>query len=314
MRKWLAVGIALLLFPWLLSLLWMNVAGEKIEETDSEQVLAESRGVSEKRILMERDEIRTYMALEDYLPGVILCQMDPDAPMEALKCQAVVARTYICRMMEGREEIQEEELDLEYPGTMDRRILLEKEHALKQLERCREAVQETSGMVMKWENREILPLFHRMSAGRTRKGADDFPYLQPVESPWDAKADDAAARMEWSRAEFAQLVGQIPNVRTGDGTLSADEIQIVEKDDSGYVLQVKIGAGTCSGEAFQYALGLPSCCYTLETDASSVRALVRGSGHGYGLSQNGAVGMAEEGWHWEDILHYYYKNISIVSE
>lgn len=313
MRRWLAVGVLLLLFPWILSLIWMKAAGRDEKEEQLEQVLAETKGESTRKIRMEQDGIRTYRGLEDYLPGVVLCQMDPNAPMEALKCQAVIARTYICRIMDGRNEISEEELDMGYPGVFDRQILLQKEQAFSCLEQCREAVQATSGMVMKWENREILPMFHRISAGRTRNGTAEFPYLQSVESKWDTKTGDGMTRMEWSRGEFVKRLGQIPNIQMEEGFLP-EELQIVEKDDSGYVLQIKIGAGTCSGEEFQYALRLPSSCFTLETDGTFVRALVRGSGHGYGLSQNGAMGMAEEGWLWEDILHYYYKNISVISE
>ncbi|MFR5731490.1 MAG: SpoIID/LytB domain-containing protein [Clostridium sp.] len=73
------------------------------------------RGVFPSSFL-ERYGVRTYLSVEDYLPGVMVCQIGPEMGMEALKCQAVIARTYIYRQMGDREEIQEEELDLDYLG------------------------------------------------------------------------------------------------------------------------------------------------------------------------------------------------------
>lgn len=376
MRKWLAAGILVLLFPWAVSLVWMGVtgagapvsgnletgAGLPVSENaragadigsvggeawvgadieaagEGTRAGADTGAVGEdghagaevrtagaesvsagKRILVVRDGIQTYMDLEDYLPGVVLCQLAPelaaaapaDLAPELLKCQTVIARTYISRLMEGRTEIREEELDLDYPGILDKQVLDRREHALELLERCKDAVRETNGSVMQWNGRAILPLFHWMSAGRTRKGAEDFPYLQSVESPWDTRSETYLTSMEWSRREFARALRQLPDLQTLTDTQLCDQIQVVEKDDSGYVLQLQIGTKTCSGEEVQAALQLPSACYTLEADETNVRALVRGSGHGYGLSQNGALGMAAEGWGWEEILYHYYKDVTI---
>ncbi|MEW4413220.1 SpoIID/LytB domain-containing protein [Clostridium sp. AN503] len=278
-----------------------------------------SHGTVTRKILLERNGIRTYLALEDYLPGVIVCQMNPEYSPEALKCQAVIARTYIYRLMNGRTEIHEEELDLDYlgeeagvrPGSTS---LAEKELAAENLGRCRKAVQETAGIVMRYEDRYVLPLFHAISAGRTRKGEADYPYLQPVDSRWDTSRADYKCTLEWSRAEFAGLVNQIPDGQPVSADQLPDQIQTVKKDDSEYVLQMKIGAKTYTGEEIQYALGLPSSCFLLEGDGDRIRAVSRGSGHGYGLSQAGADSMARDGWGYEDILNYYYKNISLTAE
>ena len=78
--------------------------------------------------------------------------------------------------------------------------------------------------------------------------------------------------------------------------------------------EIRIGTGICSGDEVQYALGLPSPCFSLEGDGDIIRVRVRGRGHGYGLSQAGAEEMAKSGWGYEDILNHYYKNISLISE
>lgn len=272
-----------------------------------------------KRILMERDGIKTYMDLENFLPGVIACQIPSDGSGkewddEVWKCQAVIARTYISRLMEGRSEIYEEELDMDYLGESrdlragDRRDVMDK------LDRARQAARATEGIVMKYEGRCILPLFHEMSAGRTRTGEDDFPYIVSVDSGQDTKRPDYITRMEWTAADFAAKINQIPDAAPVTADQLAGQIQTVQKDGAGYVLQMKIGAKIYTGDDIQYALGLPSPCFGLEADGNMIRAVVRGRGHGYGLSQSGAESMAGNGWSYEDILNHYYKNISLIFE
>lgn len=267
-----------------------------------------------RKILVERKGIRTYIDLEDYLPGVMACQIDGDYEMEALKCQAVIARTYIHRLMDGRTEIYEEELDMDYLGEGEEYQGENREKLLGRLKRCQEAAEATRGVVMQYENRCILPLFHGISAGRTRTGAADFPYLQSVESTADTKREDYMQVLEWSCPEFAAAVSRIPGAAAVTADQVPGQIQTVKKDDAGYMEEIRIGTGTCTGDEIQYALGLPSPCFSLEGNGDIIRVRVRGKGHGYGLSQAGADAMAKSGWGYEDILNHYYKNISLISE
>ena len=264
--------------------------------------------------------------MEDYLPGVVVCQASPVVGQEALKCQAVIARTYIYRQMGEREEIQEEELDLDYLG--DRTAfdgagltVHQKEQLAESLERCKLAAKETAGMVMKYDDRYILPLFHECSAGRTRTGEADYPYLQSVESRWDEQKnkDRHSATLEsetaFNLSDFAARIGKLNDSKAVDEARLPSEIQVVKRDDAGYVLQMKIGPGTYTGDEVQYALELPSACFTIDTKSQGqIIVRTKGRGHGYGISQHGAEAMAEEGWSFEDILKYYYKNISLVTE
>ena len=269
-----------------------------------------------RKILVERKGIRTYIDLEDYLPGVMVCQMDGDYTMETMKCQAVIARTYIYRLLNGRTEVYEEELDMDYLGEEQGGLLTDREKLFERLEKCKKAAQATRGQVMKYEERYILPLFHAISAGRTRAGDMDFPYLQSVESVSDTKREDYMATPEWSLSSFAAAISQIPGAIPVEAKQLPEQIQTVKKDDAGYVMEMKIGAGPYSGDEIQYALGLPSPCFNIEAekDRDVIRVRVRGKGHGYGLSQAGADSMAEAGWGYEDILNHYYKNISLIFE
>ena len=305
------------------------------------------REVYSRRIILERYGVRTYLSVEDYLPGVMVCQTGPEMGQEALKCQAVIARTYIYRQMGERVEIQEEELDLDYLGDYTAQAgktltVHQKEELAKRLEQCRQAAEATAGTVMKYEDRYILPLFHERSAGRTRTGEADYPYLQSVESKWDVVGNDGnktsqeqqgseletgtgagaakevaagVSEVSFSLSEFAQRIKNLSDAPSLDPDRISSEIQIVKRDDAGYVLQIKIGPRTYTGDDVQYALDLPSSCFTIDTRTSgTITVTVKGRGHGYGLSQNGAQAMAEEGWSYSDILNYYYKNISLMTE
>lgn len=345
MRKIVGIVIALLLFPWLVSLMWSGAAQETggsdagivgTEEAGEEESSSahaddgETNEVSQvssgslfqsgeptgtkRRILVKRNDIQTYIDLEDYLPGVIVCQISQESRMEALKCQAVIARTYIHRLMDGREEIWEEELDLDYLSENQRNIPWDREKTAQYLDQCRQAVTETEGIVMQYEGRDILPLFHAVSAGRTRAGDENYPYLQSVESPWDTQREDYLQTVEWGLAEFSGLINGIPEAAEVTADQLPSQIQTVKKDDAGYVMQMKVGAKTYTGEEIQYALGLSSSCFTVEGNSEAIRAIVKGVGHGFGLSQAGADAMAGEGWGYQDILNYYYKNISLISE
>lgn len=305
------------------------------------------REVYSRRIILERYGVRTYLSVEDYLPGVMVCQTGPEMGQEALKCQAVIARTYIYRQMGERVEIQEEELDLDYLGDYTSQAgktltVHQKEELAERLEQCRQAAEATVGTVMKYEDRYILPLFHERSAGRTRTGEADYPYLQSVESKWDVVGNDGnktsqeqqgseletrtgtgaakevaagVSEVSFSLSEFAQRIKNLSDAPSLDQDRISSEIQIVKRDDAGYVLQIKIGPRTYTGDDVQYALDLPSSCFSIDTRTSgTITVTVKGRGHGYGLSQNGAQAMAEEGWSYSDILNYYYKNISLMTE
>lgn len=346
-QRWLLAWIAVLMLPWLITLLWISKTGAfeevgqqevnltehedletELQETEAKEAgsmqpetgelnpqINEVRVIPERRILLKQNGTYTYVNLEDYLPGIVLCQTEPEMALEALKCQAVIARTYICRLMEGRESIDEKELNLHYDrerlGNRTRR-----DELLTALEQCEKAVRETSHVVMKYEDRFILPMFHKISAGRTRTGEADFPYLQAAESSRDTEADGYQTEFSWSVQEFLKKIEAISQAESG--TLFSEDlgsqIQIVKKDDSGYVSSIKIGVKTYSGEEIQYALGLPSSCFSIYLSQGKVHVQTFGMGHGYGLSQSGACAMAEDGWGYEEILHYYYKNISILSE
>ena len=94
---------------------------------------------------------------------------------------------------------------------------------------------------------------------------------------------------------------------------AVSEIQVTERDAAGYVQQVMLGEYVCTGEAFREAMGWKSACFTITQMGENVRIVTRGLGHGYGLSQNEARAMAQEGTSYEEILQYFFPGTTLVT-
>jgi stage II sporulation protein D len=346
MRKWVFAAVCLLLVPWIGTAAWVWAgtnagdvdAGEKnVEERGSSDAYGDDAGemngesgraesgtsadssARQRWVILDGREKAEYRRLEDYLPGVVACQM-PDMidggsyDPEVWKCQAVIARTYICYLMADQETIHEEELDLDYPGEKQDLLAAGNDHAVRKLELAEEAVTATSGVVMKYENHYILPMFHEISAGQTRTGAEEFPYLQSVKSSQDVKREEYRTEMTFSAEEFAAKIARITDGAAVAASELPSAIQTIRRDPAGYMEQLQIGAATYTGDEIRYSLGLPSSHFTIEAADDGIRVITQGRGHGYGLSQAGADSLARDDWTYEDILKYYYKNIEVVSE
>jgi len=265
---------------------------------------------SGRRVYLEG---RGFVDGEEYLVGVVARQMPADYEAEALKAQAIVARTLLYRQMGDKEEVRETELGLEGMGEEQMEKAWGSPRFLEYYEKVRKAVEETWGQVMVYEGEWVEPLFHRASAGKTRDGDEGHPYLVSAESGEDMEMDGYLTVAMWTAEEFAERIRQMPGGENVRAEQVPDTIQLIERDKAGYVTQIQIGSHSFDGEAVREALELPSAAYTLEGYEGGVRAVCRGQGHGYGLSQYGAHVKAAEGRKAEEILSYYYKNIEIIS-
>ncbi len=364
-RIWLGLFAAFLL-PYVVTLAWSaRMQGEAGHMESSS---------SGRRVYLERGQTG-YLDLEEYLVGVVARQMPADYELEALKAQAVIARTYIYRQMGEKPEIRESELKLERLAETQMESLWGRDHFLEYYKKVQEAVKETRGLVIVFEGELAEPLFHRASAGATRNGDEAHPYLKSVDSQEDVEAEGYLTILEWTPAELADKFNQMAwngngiaggsygisgggaagggadgngggageaegskAAEGGEGTggsygisggLAADRgngvgnlvqagdipdtIQLVSREESGYVAEIQIGSHVYTGDQVRVILGLPSPCFTLEAHEGQVRAVCEGIGHGYGLSQFGADHMAKEGKTAQEILKHYYQNIEIIS-
>lgn len=258
-----------------------------------------------------RTDKQGYIDGEEYLVGVVARQMPADYEEEALKAQAIIARTCVYRQMGGRTEIAQEELKLDYLEEQQMEKMWGKPKFLEYYQKVRQAVEETRGVVMEREGEYIEPLFHRCSGGQTREGDEGHPYLASVDSWEDLEAEGYLTVRVWTAEEFTHKIRQMKEGESLTREQIPDTIQLIEKDDAGYVTKIQIGSHSFDGESVRMALELPSAAFTLEGYEEGVRAVCRGQGHGYGMSQFGAHKKAAAGMKAEEILEYYYRDIKI---
>lgn len=249
---------------------------------------------------------------EEFLTGVVAAEIPAEYGIETLKAQAVLARTYIYRLVDpGLERIREEELDIDCLSMREMEKKWGKEHFKEYYGKIRTAVQETEGLVAEYDGELIEPFYCEASAGKTRKLAA-YPYIRSVESPGDLGAGEFLCVRTFTEAEFADKIGRIGGPRPGaDGI--AGKIQIIERDDAGYVKRVQIGDMDYSGDEVRDSLGLLSSCFRFSSADGKIRVSSKGIGSGYGFSQTGADAMErEQGSEFRELLKYYFQGIEIV--
>ncbi len=308
MRRFLVFCVIVVMIPYVATLALSGTING-IQEKN----FAENNLNSNRKIYLDRKN-RSYVDVEEYLVGAVAKQMPADYELEALKAQAIIARTFVYRQMEGREEIPETELSLEYLEEEQMEKLWGKPRFLEYYQKVREAVEATKGKTILFEGDYIEPLFHRASAGKTRDGDKAHPYLLSVEAEEDVEAEGYLTVITWTVEQFIELIQKMPGGEHVNAEQIPDSIQLIARDKAGYVTEIQIGSHSFDGEEVRTCLGLPSAAYTLEGYEEGVRAVCRGQGHGYGMSQYGAHKKATQGMRAEEILTYYYQNIEIISE
>jgi len=250
------------------------------------------------RILQEAKTLYAVnvVGLADYLAGVLPGEMPASFPLEALKAQAVLARTYAMRAL-GRGAIYD------LCATTACQVYL---GLAKVQPSYRAAIQSTAGMVLAYRGGLVRAVYHADSGGKTASALEvwgqAFPYLVVRDDPytpgrWWQKTLDPE-RVAGALARLGLRVGRVASMRVTGRTASGRVGTLVVKGSQG---EVRLRAPQVTG--FLRGLGLPS---TLAWVEGGLRFKGRGTGHGVGMSQWGAKGLAERGWNYREILGYYY--------
>lgn len=251
--------------------------------------------------------------LEEYLIRLTAAQIPADYHIEALKAQAVIARTYLYQAVNAGESVEEKSLAAE--GWTEKQM---KEAWQDQTDarytKIRQAVQQTKGQVLIYQGTLIDALYHRVSSGTTRTDvSNSCPYLKSKESSWDIQAPNYLQMKIMTQEEFVQTLQNAFPDRTIGGENVIATIQILSKDSSGYIELMQIGGWEFQGIQVANAFGLTSACMSFEEYEDKLRILCRGIGHGYGMSQWGASQMGGEGTGYRDILTYYYDGAEVAA-
>ena len=243
-----------------------------------------------------------YVDLEQYLYSVVGAEAVSSWPIEALKAQAVAARSYAL-YKRNTEASKLYDLDT----TIGTQVYkgLDSEYTT-----THEAVNSTLGQIMTYNNEVILAAFHSSSGGHTENVEDiwtsPLPYLRAV-----VDYDHEAPVFEWQQVV---PVNRIRNLVAGVGKIR--ELQPARMTPRGRVVTMRVtgdhGTATVSGKKLRQALDLRSTLFRVSTDGNNLRVRGRGFGHGLGLSQWGAYYLAKQGVNYHQILVHYYQNASLT--
>jgi len=232
--------------------------------------------------------------------GVVAAEMPASFPEEALKAQAVAARTYQVRQMQaaGTEKVLYD-VGQAYIDTEDQKKKWGENYPFY-ASKIRKAVSETAGEIMVYEGEPILAAFHAQSAGRTENAIhawnSEVPYLQSVDSSEDHKAPQNEMTVIFSEQELKEKLGSA-------------NISILSRTDAGYVKEVQSGERIFSGKEVREKLDLRSANFEIEKGDGKILFTTYGYGHGVGMSQYGASFLAEDGKNYHEILRHYYQGI-----
>ena len=249
--------------------------------------------------------------LEEYLVGVVLAEMPASFQEEALKAQAVVARTYGVRALEGKRKHQEGDIcgdstccqgysdPADYGGTAEA------------LQKVRDAVAATAGQVLTYEGELIEATYFSCSGGITEDAVavwgTDVPYLQSVVSPGE---EDAAYYVDGVEFTLEDFLDKLDLKLTGDPDTWLGKVTYTA---GGGVDTMVIGGRTYKGTEIRKLLGLRSTAFDMDVTEETIAVTTRGYGHRVGMSQYGADAMASSGSTYGEILAHYYQGTELTN-
>ena len=261
------------------------------------------------------------MTLRSYLLGVVAAEMPAYYPSEALKAQAVAARTYTYSRMlaakagkqthSGADVCTDSAHCKAYTNWEDIRAEWEKLGRKDYCDKIVGAVDGTSGEIILYNDQPIVAVFHAASGEYTESAGDiwgvDVPYLQSVKSP---EGSGYNKKIIFTAEEFRDLViGKYPEALLDDEPDSW--FGEVKHTEAGGVSSIVVGGVTISGKDMRKLLGLPSSNFETESKKDKIIFKTSGYGHGVGMSQYGARALALKGKDYKDILKWYYTDIQI---
>ncbi len=259
--------------------------------------------------------------LDTYLCNVVSAEMPADFELEALKAQAVVARTYTIYKIQNKKHENSDICDdssccQAWISKEDRLARWDEDKRESNWAKIEQSVNETKGKIITYEGAPINAFFHSNSGGTTELpvnvwgGGTNFPYLQVVET-----AGEEGYSQYQSEAIFTQdeLIEKLKS-KYEDITIdfnNDDDLKILDYTDSGRVKTVKFGNHELSGTETRSLLDLRSTNFEIIKEDGNIKFSVKGYGHGVGMSQTGADTLAKEGKTYEDIIKHFYVGVEI---
>lgn len=294
-------------------LLNLAVAYQNWQEPRKEETTGETAKVS-LPVLVKAEEGTVQADMDDYLVGVVLAEMPASFETEALKAQAVVARTYSRKAYITGGKHGDGSVCLSpscCQGYLAEADYLSRGGTEEGLEKVRSAVAATSGEVLTYEGGLIEATYFSCSGGSTEDAAavwgTDYPYLQAVSSPGEEAAAYYSDTVQFTAEAFQNALGVVLPESTEDWFGS------VVYTEGGGVASMRIGEQQYSGTRLRSLLGLRSTAFTVTAEEDTITVTTRGYGHRVGMSQYGADAMALQGSGYSEILSHYYPGTALTA-
>lgn len=260
------------------------------------------------------------LSLDAYLTGVVLSEMPASFELEAMKAQAVAARTFTLRQIQtGKHEDCDVCSDSACcQAWIDEAALQEKLGSAwsQYWEKAAEAVAQTDGEVLTYDGALIDAVYFSCSGGRTENAAavwgSEIPYLQAVDSAGEENAARYQSQVTVPLDRFQTLITQAQPQADLSGTPTS-WFGLVVSSAGGGVYTMEIGGQTFYGTALRTLFGLNSTLFTVAVEQDAIVFEVLGYGHRVGMSQYGANAMAAAGKTYDEILLHYYSGVAISS-
>ena len=258
--------------------------------------------------------------IDDYLCNVVSAEMPADFEIEALKAQAIVARTYtIYKILNKKHEnadiCDDSTCCQAWISKEDRLARWEESKRENNWQKINDCVNSTKGKIITYNNQPINAFFHSNSGGVTEIpvnvwGGTGYPYLQSVETSGEDAYNQYASEVTFTQEELINKLKQKYSDISIDFS-NENEIKILEYTESTRVKTVKFGNHEISGVEARTLLGLKSTNFEITKDGDNIKFSVKGYGHGVGMSQTGADSMAKQGSTAEDIIRHFYAGVEI---
>ncbi|PDO10370.1 MAG: stage II sporulation protein D [Candidatus Reconcilbacillus cellulovorans] len=252
------------------------------------------------------------LPLEQYVLGVVAAEMPAEFALEALKAQAIAARTYAARRLFYPEERSEDARrnGADVTDTVRDQAFVPRTFGDGGV--YERAVKETAGLVLTYGGRPAVASYFSTSNGYTEDSEEywgtSFPYLKSVPSPWDRRLSPAFKQtVRMAKVEVARRLGL-----TGPFSVAGrDAPKVLERTAGGRIKRIQLGGKMFTGREVREKLGLASADFAWRDAGQWIEWTTYGSGHGVGMSQWGAQGMALEGKSAFEILAYFYRGTQV---
>ena len=311
--------LALVMIPVLFVLTLMIRPDEDGQVAKEDEQIAEDEEIAELEedgninfyITVYRSEMSEFqsMEFERYLIGVVAAEMPALFELDALRAQAIAARTYAMRILEHDDYI----LD-----TTMHQVFLDDDQLKERwgndfdihFSKIEEAVTSTHGIVLTYDDELITPMFFAMSSGATENSEDVFgtarPYLKSVVSTGYEDRANFAVCERFTIDELRKAFN--------DDSITEDNILVLGYSEGGNIAKIAIGTKEYTGREVREILGLRSAAFSIVNRGGVITFTTYGHGHGVGMSQHGANAMALLGYDYVEILKHFYQNVTLMEK